>query len=84
VSATDDPAASLPDLATTIELAEWLGCHPQGLANNRYLGRGIPFVKLSSGRVRYLKSDVLAYLEAHRVVPGIAPREPKTRARRTG
>jgi len=91
LSDTYDPAASLPDLATTTELAEFLKCHPQGLANARYLGRGIPFIKLSTGRVRYLKADVLAYLEERRVVPDPAPRKalhkpkPKTtRIPRTG
>jgi hypothetical protein len=32
------------------------------LAQDRYLGRGVPFIKVGR-RVRYSRSDVLAYLE---------------------
>jgi hypothetical protein len=36
------------------------------LAQDRYRGKGIPFVKIG-GRVRYLREDVLAYLAANRI-----------------
>jgi hypothetical protein len=35
---------------------------------DRYEGKGLPFVKIGR-RVRYLKSDLLDYLNSNRVVP---------------
>lgn len=36
------------------------------LAQNRYLGQGIPFIKVGK-RVRYQLADVVTYLENQRV-----------------
>jgi len=36
------------------------------LRNNRWLGRGIPFYKIGKA-VRYKLSDVLNYMERHRI-----------------
>jgi hypothetical protein len=51
------------------KVAQLLCTSEERLANDRYLGRGIPHVKHGS-RVFYLRSDVTAYLAANRVVPG--------------
>lgn len=40
----------------------------QTLRNYRMLRKGPPYVKLDKS-VRYLESDVLAYMESRRVVP---------------
>lgn len=57
---------NLPDVLTPHELGELMRCSTQSLAQDRYLGRGVPFVKFG-GRIRYLRSDVLAYLSANRM-----------------
>ena len=38
------------------------------LANDRHLGRGLPYVKFGRS-VFYMRSDIAAYLAANRVVP---------------
>jgi hypothetical protein len=38
------------------------------LRNHRHLGRGFPYIKVGR-KVLYRKSDILATLEAHRIVP---------------
>ena len=53
------------DIMTAKQLAEELFVSEASLAQDRYRGNGIPFVKIGS-RVRYLKADVLAYLESQR------------------
>ena len=50
------------------KVAQLLDTSVDRLANDRHLRRGIPYVKHGS-RVFYLRSDVTAYLAAHRVVP---------------
>ena len=56
----------LPELMTPSELAGFMQTTINSLAQDRYLGRGIPFVKFGK-RVRYLRNDVLHYLAANRV-----------------
>jgi hypothetical protein len=46
-------------------LAPLLGVTVGALANDRYRGVGVPFVKHGK-RVRYLRGDVARYLIAHR------------------
>lgn len=50
---------------TAAEVALYLRTTTGNLAQDRYLGRGVPFVKYGS-RVRYRRQDVLAYLDANR------------------
>ena len=50
------------DLLNTVELAEWFGLSTQWLEIGRHRGYGPKFLKLSSRRVRYRRSDVLAWL----------------------
>ena len=55
----------LPSVAKSEQVAKVLQTSVDALAQDRYRGRGIPFVKVG-GRVRYLRDDVLAYLAANR------------------
>jgi hypothetical protein len=56
----------LPEVMTTPQLAGFMQTTENSLAQDRYLGRGIPFVKFGK-RVRYLRNDVLDYIAANRV-----------------
>jgi len=56
----------LPPVSTAAQVAAVVQTTVDALAQDRYRRRGIPFVKIG-GRVRYLREDVLAYLEAQRV-----------------
>lgn len=56
----------LPEVATAKQLAPFLGTTEAALAQDRYLGRGIPFTKIGR-RVRYLRSDVLKFLADNRI-----------------
>jgi hypothetical protein len=55
----------LPYVAKSDQVAGVIQTSVDALAQDRYRGRGIPFVKVG-GRVRYLREDVLAYLAANR------------------
>ena len=57
--------SALPPVMSTGELAPVLGVTPGALAQDRYRGCGIPYVKYGS-RVRYLRADVARYLVTHR------------------
>lgn len=41
------------------------------LANDRCNGRGVPFVKLGTGAIRYRASDILAFEQAGASDPGL-------------
>lgn len=56
----------LPAVMTPPEVADFMQTTTSSLAQDRYLGQGIPFVKFGK-RVRYLRDDVLDYLTANRV-----------------
>lgn len=55
----------LPELLTPPELAQVLRTTTNSLSQERYLGRGVPFIK-NGRRILYARSDVLAYLEQNR------------------
>jgi hypothetical protein len=57
--------SALPAVMSTGELAPVLGITTGALAQDRYRGCGIPYVKLGR-RVRYLRADVARYLVNHR------------------
>lgn len=57
--------SQIPKLITAKELAEILGVSQETLAQNRYLGTGVPYIKVGA-RIRYSLDDVIAYLEANR------------------
>jgi hypothetical protein len=57
----------LPPVLTPAQLGDVLNVSPACLAQDRYLGKGIPFVKVGK-RVRYMREDVLDYLRSNRMV----------------
>lgn len=61
--------SELPEILKPKQLAEFIGMSEASLGQDRYLGQGIPYVKIGK-RVRYLKDDVLAYIKANRVEAG--------------
>ncbi len=50
------------------EVAKITNRQLQTLANDRYLRKGIPYYKVGRS-IRYKMSDVLAFMEQHRVEP---------------
>ncbi len=60
------PTDVLPAVAMPKAVAGLIGSTEAALAQDRYLGKGIPFTRVGR-RVRYLRADVLAYLAANRV-----------------
>lgn len=54
----------LPPLLTPAELAQLMRTTTNSLAQERYLGRGVPFIK-NGRRVLYARADVRAYLDAN-------------------
>lgn len=57
--------STLGPISTSEELAPVLKTTPSALAQDRYRGVGIPYVK-HGRRVRYLRSDVARYLANNR------------------
>lgn len=55
---------NLPPLMTTAEVAEYLKASKASLDQDRYLKRGLPYVRIGR-RVRYRREDVLNYLSAN-------------------
>lgn len=60
------PLELLPPVATPKHVAILLDTTEGSLSQDRYLGRGIPFVKYGK-RVRYLREDVLDFLQRNRM-----------------
>lgn len=60
------PPDVLPAVAMPKDVASLIGSTESALAQDRYLGKGIPFTRVGR-RVRYLRSDVLEFLAANRV-----------------
>ncbi|SLL01214.1 Uncharacterised protein [Mycobacteroides abscessus subsp. abscessus] len=56
----------LPPIATTAQVALVVQTTVDALAQDRYRRRGIPYVKIG-GRVRYLREDVVKFLEDNRI-----------------
>ncbi len=57
--------SALPAVMDSDQLAPVLGISSAALAQDRYRGGGIPYVKIGR-RVRYLRADVCRYLIDHR------------------
>lgn len=72
-------STQLPTFLKAREVAEWLGISEQALAQDRFRGDGIPFVRIGA-RVRYRMADLLQYVEENTVVPSEQP--PSTPANR--
>jgi hypothetical protein len=60
------PLEDLPAVATAAQVAAVLQTTVDALTQDRYRRRGLPWVKVGS-RVRYLRSDVLKYLEDNKI-----------------
>jgi hypothetical protein len=67
-----DLLPGLPDVSTTNQLADAIQMPPHSLEQDRYLRKGIPYVRIGS-RIRYLKADVLAFLTANRATEQLTP-----------
>jgi hypothetical protein len=61
----DAALAELPPVLTPTQLGLLLAKSADALAQDRYLRKGVPFVKYGS-RVYYLRSDVIAFFAANR------------------
>jgi hypothetical protein len=61
--------SALPAISDSEQLAPVLRMTPAALAQDRYRGGGIPYVKVGR-RVRYLRADVCRYLMEHRTSGG--------------
>lgn len=59
------------EIGTPDQVAEFMHTTTAALAQDRYLSRGIPYIKYGR-RVLYRWADVHAYLEANTVNPGAA------------
>jgi hypothetical protein len=62
-------STQLPELLTPPEVAEVLRTTTNSLAQDRYLGRGVPFIR-AGRRILYAREQVLAYLQANTVANG--------------
>ena len=63
---TTTPLDELPPLLIPAELARVMRTTTNSLAQDRYLGRGGPFIK-AGRRILYARDAVLAYLERNTV-----------------
>jgi len=60
----EDGAGDGDDLLTTTELCEWLAVSTQWAEIARHKSLGPKWISLSTRRIRYRRSDVLAWLES--------------------
>jgi hypothetical protein len=58
----------IPQVINEYEAAKILGKSVQTLRNDRHLRKGSPYLKLGRS-VRYRLSDLLNYIEKHRINP---------------
>jgi hypothetical protein len=63
----------LPPLLTPAELADLMRTTTNSLAQDRYLGRGVPFIK-NGKRVLYARTAVLDYLQCNTALRTDNPR----------
>jgi hypothetical protein len=59
---------TMPDLLKPTEAAKLLRTTTNTLQQDRYLRRGVPYIKVGH-RVLYARNDILAYLTANRSEP---------------
>ena len=67
----DAALADIPAVLTPKQLGGLLEKSTDALAQERWLGKGIPFIKYGS-RIYYLRSDVAAFFAANRHSGGAA------------
>lgn len=56
----------LPPIATPPQVAKVVQTTVDALAQDRYRGRGIPYVRIGR-RIRYLRADVLQFLQDNKI-----------------
>lgn len=61
----------LPLLMTTAEVAGFIRASKESLDQDRYLGRGLPYVRIGR-KIRYRREDVLQYLSDNTIRGGAA------------
>ena len=66
IEGTHPMYADLPPVLTPKQLAEFIHTTENTLAQERFKGVGPAYTKCGA-RVRYLREDVIAYLQANRV-----------------
>lgn len=66
----------LEALANQKQVAAFLGCSPQKLERERWLGNSLPYVKLGMRSVRYRKADVIQWLASRQVRSTSDPKNP--------
>lgn len=59
----ENQSIEMPQLMDEKELAELLGVQPRTLSQWRYHGRGPSFIRISGRCVRYMRSDVMEFLQ---------------------
>lgn len=70
---------NLPPLLRPAETAQVLRTTENSLNQDRYLGRGVPYIR-SGRRILYARDDVLDYLRKNTVQPGDGPQPPASAA----
>lgn len=65
---TSAPEREPPRYLTEKEVAAMTGLSLSNLRNSRFLGRGLPYVKIGRS-VRYNLDDVIEYMESRKVIP---------------
>jgi hypothetical protein len=68
---TSSPTVTLDELLTPHETADYVGTTEAVLAQDRYLGRGLPYCRIGR-RIRYRAKDIREYLDANTETPGAA------------
>ncbi|WP_142278448.1 helix-turn-helix domain-containing protein [Mycobacterium europaeum] len=62
---------ALPALMTTAEVADLIRASKESLNQDRYLGRGLPYVRIGR-KIRYRREDILKYLSDNTIRGGAA------------
>ena len=66
-----------PRYLTDNEVSELTSIPVKTLRNHRHIGRGLPYKKLAGSRhVRYLLSEILAYMDQNSIRPEESPSDP--------
>ncbi|ORV53085.1 hypothetical protein AWC03_21295 [Mycobacterium europaeum] len=61
----------MPALMTTAEVADLIRASKESLNQDRYLGRGLPYVRIGR-KIRYRREDILKYLSDNTIRGGAA------------
>lgn len=62
---------ALPPLMTTAEVAEFIQASKESLNQDRYLGRGLPYIRIGR-KIRYRREEIVKYLDANTIHGGAA------------